>query len=179
MDSEPPHSNSRSKYVTPTSNNLSDSPSLLQSLCPAQERRFGSWEVGLIVGNEGVYAATINDSKAIFGQYCFFENGKCLWLLANDIDCQTGSEYAVLVNSDAGASSLKLMCVKIEGKARYAFAEFNEIDQAIRVVSKFGIAFPLQSGLFQVNRFSVDGATQAISFMQKAIQSVMVKQGRF
>ncbi len=147
--------------------------STLSNASSAQLRMFGSWGIGPIVDNEGVYAATINDSEAIFGQYCYPDKGACYWLLANDIDCDTGSKYPVLVNTDSGASSLELLCFKLKDKGRYAFTDFDAIDKIARGSTRLGIAFPMQNGLFQVHRFSLDGSTRAVDVMREAAEKLM------
>ena len=143
----------------------------------AAEKRFGSWLVGPITDNEGVYAATANDSGAILGQYCYNSEASCFWLLANDTNCEPGSRYPVLVNADTGAYSLEMLCIKLEGKGRYAFTDFDAIDGLIKKSSRIGIAFPLKSGLFQVTRFSLNGSSNAVTFMRSIAEAVIKKTG--
>lgn len=145
------------------------------SLSFAQTRQSGAWSIGVIAGNEGLYAATANDSNAIFGQYCYQSDASCYWLLANDIDCEAGSKYPVLVNADAGASSLEIFCMKINGKARYAFTSFSTIADIVKNSSRIGIAFPMKNGFFQVNRFSLDGAEVAVARMREATNELVKK----
>jgi hypothetical protein len=38
---------------------------------------FGDWFVGTTEDKTGVFAATINDSGGLLGEYCFFKTGKC------------------------------------------------------------------------------------------------------
>ncbi|MGB8932197.1 MAG: hypothetical protein WCC48_13215 [Anaeromyxobacteraceae bacterium] len=137
----------------------------------AQARQFGAWATGVMDGNKGVFAATINDSGGLLGQYCYRESGSCLWLLANDADCEDGAKYPVLLNTDSGAANATIRCVKLDGKARYVFEAFNVIDDAVRSASWFGIAFPMVNGRFQVSRFSMQGAAQAVSLMRKAAEA--------
>lgn len=133
----------------------------------AQDRRFGAWSVGLITGGGGVYAGTTNDSNGIFGEFCFKDSATCYWLLANDIDCNEGNKYPVLVNSDAGAQSLEVYCFKIDKSSRFAFSDFKAVEQVVTQSKRFSIAFPMKGGQFQVSRFSLDGATDAIEVMEK------------
>jgi hypothetical protein len=137
----------------------------------AQGRQFGAWAAGVLDGKEGVFAATVNDSGGVLGQYCYREAGSCLWLLANDINCEDGAKYPVLVNTDSGAANTTIRCVKVDGKARYVFEVFDLIDDAVRSASWFGIAFPMEDGRFQVSRFSMQGAAQAVSLMRKAAEA--------
>jgi len=142
----------------------------------SQDRTIGDWISGRMESNEGVYAGTMNDSKGILGQYCFSNSGDCIWLLANKTNCEEGSEYSVLVNSEAGALSTRVYCFKNEGEPRFAFADFKSIDNAIRNASNIGIAFPLQSGTFKVSRFSLNGAAKALDHMRNAASKAVGKK---
>jgi hypothetical protein len=132
----------------------------------AQERQFGAWQVGTMTDNEGVYAATANESGGILGEYCLTADRNCYWLLMNDAGCDDGHRYPVLVNADGGSSSLEIYCMKLEGKPRYAFTSFDAIDRVIKSSKRLGIAFPMRDGYFSVSRFSLEGATVAISNMR-------------
>lgn len=136
------------------------------SAVEAQTQQFGSWAVRVTEGNETLYAGTVNDSNAVFGQFCYPSEGSCYWLLANNIQCSSGSRYPVLVNADSGASSLEVLCLQIDETSRYAFTNFDAIDAVVKGSQRLGIAFPMANGLFQVNRFSLEGATDAVEFMR-------------
>jgi hypothetical protein len=131
----------------------------------AQGKTIGSFLVDEMTTGEGVFAATVNDSLAVLGQYCYLEQGSCLWLLATDIDCKSGSRYPVLVNADGGAFTTEIVCYKLGEKPRYAFTNFDLIDSAVKKSEKIGIAFPMQSGNFQVNRFLLNGVTPALNLL--------------
>lgn len=144
----------------------------------AQETRFGDWSVGVMAGEEGIYAATVNDSGGLLGQYCYKENSKCLWLLANDINCDAGSKYSVLINADSGAATTQVACVKIGGKSRYVFVDFDLIATTVRDSEWIGIASPLKNGRFQVSRFSLAGAARAVALVNKAVESAVGNASR-
>lgn len=146
---------------------------LLASPAAAQQKMFGSWTVGVLDDAAGLYAGTINESGGLLGKYCFRNGEKCLWLMANDVNCEDGSRYSALVNADTGAGTVTIRCVKIEGKPRYLFEEFDVIDSAVRGASWFGVAFPLKSGRFQVSRFAMNGAADAIAFMRRAAEAMV------
>jgi hypothetical protein len=136
----------------------------------AQSRQFSDWGVGRSTDGESIYAATINDSMGVLGQYCFTKNGNCIWLLANDVDCEEGGTYSVLMNSDLGAQNLDIACFTYQGKGKFAFKDFSTIDAAIKKSSYIGFAFPMKSGYFQVSRFSLHGALSAITYMRGTVQ---------
>lgn len=144
----------------------------------ADTESFGNWMVGTIEGGEGYFAATVNDSNAVLGQYCYLESGDCLWLLATHTDCEEGERYPVLVNADAGSAQLELVCRKLGKKPRYIFTNFESIDKSVRNSGKYiGFAFPLQSGLFQVDRFLLDGAVDSLLRMRAVAKGGSRKKG--
>jgi len=143
----------------------------------AQEKRFGAWTVGVLPGKDGVYAATVNDSGGLLGQYCYTKDSNCVWLLANDVDCAPNNRYPVLVNADNGAASLEILCMKLEGRPRYAFTDFDAIDAIVRKGTRVGIAFPMVNGLFLVNRFSLEGSLSAVTFMREMAEALAKKVG--
>lgn len=142
---------------------------------PPAERRFGDWTVGVMAKGEGAYAATVNDSGGLLGLYCYREQEQCVWLLANDLQCQDESRYPVLVNSDAGAFSTVIVCMKLRDRPRYAFADFDEIDGAVLKADWLGLAFPLESGKFSVSRFSLKGSKDAVTFLRKFMDAAIEK----
>lgn len=132
----------------------------------AQTKTFREWVVGVTSDKEGVFAATMNESGGVFGEYCYPSSATCVWLLSNDTNCEDGSTYPVLVNTDTGSASTKILCKKIDGKARYVFASYEEIETSIKRARWIGMAFPMQDGRFQVSRFSLAGAAEAVSFIE-------------
>ena len=47
-------------------------------------------------------------SGSFFGQFCYIESGNCVYLLTNDTNCEEGSTFPVLVNSDLGSKSAEV-----------------------------------------------------------------------
>lgn len=133
----------------------------------AYAQKYDAWIVGPIDGDEGLYAATVNDSSGVLGQYCYTESNNCLWLIATDVTCEQESKYPVLVNADGGSAQMELVCLKFENKPRYAFTDFKKIDEVIRSSSIYiGFAFPMESGHFKVSRFLLGGSLKAITMMR-------------
>ena len=99
-------------------------------------------------------------------------------LLATSTNCEDGERYPVLVNADAGSAQLELVCRKLGKKPRYIFTNFDAIDKSIRNSAKYiGFAFPLQSGLFQVDRFLLDGAVESLLRMRAIAKGGSRKKG--
>lgn len=140
----------------------------LATVASAQSKRSGDWEFGVMEDAEGVYAATMNDSSGVLGQYCITSSSACYWVLVvGDVDCDEGSTYPVLVNGEKGASHHEIYCMKLRSKARFAFKDFDAFDSMARGAGRIGIAFPMKSGLFQVSRFSLSGSTYALDSMRE------------
>jgi len=137
----------------------------------ALAQTFGSWYVDTS-HNDGLYAATINDSGEIFGQFCYPSAGSCIWFLGMKTACEKNAPYPVLANSDIGSWQLQLLCDGPIGNGvyRYAFSDFDTVDALVRKGTRVGFAVPLQSDQFLVSRFLLDGATKAITDMRAAAQ---------
>lgn len=146
----------------------------------AQAQTVGDWRIGNLDAGAGMYAATVNESKSVLGQFCQVEGDDfpCYWLLSIDIDCEPGESYIVLVNADHRAVPLEMLCAPLERANRYAFRDFDMIDSIVRSSTRMGIAFPMQSGQFQVSRFSLDGAGKAVDSMRsEVIKEVVPAKG--
>lgn len=137
------------------------------SAVSAQE--MGSWNYQL---RPPFYAATMNDSGHIFGQWCDVDAGACAYLLALSTACADGESYPVLINSDVGAMSSTLVCRgRLEnGKYRYALGHFDAIDNLVRKAKRIGLAIPLEGDQFRVVRFSLDGAAATLTLMRAAAE---------
>jgi len=128
---------------------------------------YGNWLVSNEPG-ESSYAATVNDSGAVLGQFCFSATGKCAWLLYMDAGCADGDDYPVLANSDTASASLKMYCggqLK-SGLYRYVFENSDMVDSLMKKGSLVGFAVAKRAGQFKVVRFSLNGAEPAIARMR-------------
>ena len=146
----------------------------------AQERRFNDWVVDRSNDGTFFYAATgsLGESGSedkLFAQSCYI-GGSCIWLLAIKLGCEQDAEYPVLLNGESGAQILSLKCMgPIEGTRmfRYGFTDFDKISVSVERNKLIGFAFPLKSGYFQVLRFSLIGASNAIvDAQQRASRAV-------
>lgn len=137
----------------------------------AHAQTFGDWFVDT-KGPTALYAASVNDSGHVFGQFCFPGADSCVWLIGLQTGCEKGAQYPVLANSDAGAVHLKMFCdgQLDSGKYRYVFTDFDEVDDLVRQATRIGFALPLQEDQFRVVRFNVRGAAAALSVMRGATQ---------
>lgn len=143
----------------------------------AQAADFGSWFSDITTSGEAVFSATMNDSGNLLGQYCYLEQGNCVWLLGMDTACKEGDKYVVLANSDTGAAHISVYCggqLKT-GTYQYIFSEFDAVDNIVKEGSRVGFAVPLQRDNFRVVRFDLKGSKQAIVAMQTAVQRAAEK----
>ncbi len=128
---------------------------------------FQQWYVD--AGEGFIFASTNNTSGDLFGQYCYAADKGCFYLIAFNTECKQGEQYSSLVNTDIGASIHLISCGgKVEGTNlyKYMFSDFEDIDKITKSASKIGFAVPLQGDQFQVIRFSLEGAFNAINFMR-------------
>jgi hypothetical protein len=151
---------------------------LLGAIPHAKAATIGDWIYEVSVPH---YAATINDSGNIFGQWCDTSEGSCFYLLAMPTRCEDEASYPVLVNSDMGSLTTTLVCRgKLDGRNlyRYVMANFDDIDNLVRKSRRVGIAMPLEGDEFRVSRFSLSGAAASLSLMRSAAESSLSRQPR-
>ncbi|QPK63285.1 hypothetical protein IVG45_21180 [Methylomonas sp. LL1] len=141
----------------------------------AESVNFGSWFVDVSKSGGFLYAATVNDSGNFFGQYCYPGSGSCMWFLGMKVSCKEGEQYPVLVNSDVGSNQLQLLCTgKLDNSLyRYAFTDFDAVDEVVKKGLRVGFAAPLQSDQFTVIRFNLDGSNRAVAGMREVASQVM------
>lgn len=121
------------------------------------------WTHGIMTGNDGVYAGTVNDSGASFGQYCYFSDETCYWIMANQLECVAGETYAALVSSPASSNHIDLVCAgQHEGVWRYFVKPYDTLDQIVQKSDFLGVATGTAAGMFRVNRFSLAGSGAAL-----------------
>ena len=144
---------------------------LLCGSLPAYSFQDGDW-YGSVDNEDFYFAMTVNEAGHILGQYCYFENSTCLYLIDMGINCDEGHEYPSLINSSAGSSMVNLVCSHKtkEGKYVMAINSFDDIDRVIRSATRIGFAVPLADGQFKVSRFSLSGSVKAIDRMLAAAQ---------
>jgi hypothetical protein len=81
---------------------------LLYASVQAGTSTFKDWLWG--TETDYYYAATINDAGHLLGQYCYFKSTSCVYFVGISLTCELGSQYPSLLNSDAGAAHISLVC---------------------------------------------------------------------
>ena len=128
------------------------------------------WDLSLDAGNF-VYAATMNDSERLLGQYCYFDEGTCVYIVTLGITCTEGSKYPSIINSSAGVAQVDLICAhKFEGENTFFITPFDDVDNIIRQASNIGFAVAMEGDEFKVVRFSLLGSTHAIEMMRSGAE---------
>ncbi len=147
---------------------------------PASAETFGKWYADVDRSGEYAFALSINDSGHVLGQWCYPDSGLCVWLIALKTSCTSGRKHPVLANSDKGAAHLTVLCdgQLANGMYRYAFTDFDEIDNVIRSATRVGFALPLEDDAFRVVRFDLKGARQALSALREAAGRAARPAGR-
>lgn len=144
---------------------------LLGGAAAGRAQTIGSWFVETT--KTGFLAAlSANASGNVLGQFCYPDEGSCVWLIGLKTGCRRGERYPVLANSDAGSVHLHVLCDgQLEGGLfRYAFTNFDQVDNIVRRGARVGFAVPLEQDEFRVIRFDLAGATGALAVMRAAAE---------
>ncbi|MBW9334611.1 hypothetical protein FEE59_13935 [Herbaspirillum sp. RU 5E] len=130
-------------------------------------RSYGDWIVS--VTDEGMpYAAAINSAGDILMKRCDAVSMTCTWIQGIAISCDDGASSPALLNSDQGAYVHILYCRGSFSSGqrtyyRYEIDSQDQLDSVVMATSRVvGIAMALESGQFNVTRYSVKGAKGAI-----------------
>lgn len=141
----------------------------------SQITTIGDWSIGRTAGEAGYFAASMNDSGAVFGKYCFAESASCFWVFNNkNTTCNDGLTYPVMVNAANGAFATSLYCKPLDGKARLVFEDFEILERGIKGADQIGFAFPMQNGQFAVSRFNTarfESAASALARLSATLTS--------
>lgn len=143
---------------------------LLAMVCLEASAQQTKWVFESLEKHQAMAASTLNDSGSGFGQLCYTESQKCLYILSLPTACVEGSSYPVLVNADSGSAAYDVICLGVADKGSwwFYFTDFDRIDKSVRASSKIGFAFPLEGDQFRVARFPLAGANAVIDRMRAA-----------
>ena len=125
------------------------------------------WFWDMTSSDEYAYAATVNSDGRVLGQYCYYSESSCVYLVSLGIICADDSEYPSILNSDAGVVEVKLVCGHKNNDENVFFIKpFDDVDNLVLSASTIGFAVALEEGTFKVVRFSLSGSTHAIKMMR-------------
>lgn len=126
--------------------------------CIAAPYKIGDWSVD--VSNEYSEAYIYNGTNSLFGMICY---DKCLFYISpSKISCIENAKYQVFMNAENEAISIDTECLKLQGRFVRIFQDFDTVNIAIRDSTFIGFAFAMKNGEFNVSRFSLNGAQNAI-----------------
>jgi hypothetical protein len=143
----------------------------------AEDKPSKDW-IWNVDGKEYYYAATETAERHVFGQYCYFEDETCIYLITNGMKCDVGTTLPALLNSDNYVSSVELYCgEEMDGVNVLVFKDFDEVDAVAKENKIMALALATQSGHFRVTRYSLVGSTYAIESMrQRAVERTNKKE---
>lgn len=112
-------------------------------------------------------ASTHDNGLAMFGMLC--ANQLCRYYFANGTPCEPGNNYPMMLTTKVGAVALDTICEPMEtanGEVMlYWFTESANLNDALARSDSVGFAFPLTTGHFRTNVFSMSGYNDAIGRM--------------
>lgn len=123
----------------------------------------GDWTLG---GNaHDQWAASINDSGAIFGKWC--GAGVCHWVLSSETSCIDTVKTPAILNGGTGALPVSMYCSGTLWSSGPKFYKWiidspDAIDTLVFANEQVGIAAPLGGTLFKVFRFNTKQASPAM-----------------
>lgn len=119
------------------------------------------------VEQDYAFAATNNEQKRIFGQFCYYKTGLCAYIVDLGITCKKSDVFPSLVNTDAGARKFDLICGRrLHDSNALIIKPFRSIDSLVTHNKNIGFAVALRNGQFKVVHFSLLGSKQAIKMMR-------------
>ena len=128
-----------------------------------------------VVSDAVTFAAayTTNASASVFGLAC---GDGCVFYLAVRLRCEDGALYPGMMNIESGAYPLMFRCLLLEADVPVLAVQDNEDLPDITVErGEVGFTIPLESGAFNVSRFSLKGSGEAVD---RAIAIGEEKTGR-
>lgn len=134
------------------------SPPKVNLAPPIEDEQYGDWRVSQLKNGWG-FAAVSNNAGSAFGSVC--SPSGCSAFFNPKIKCDDGDQYPGLVNAPSAAFAVTLTCEKAGDGFIYTMPLSKGIMDAMSIGGMLGVAFPMQSGQFQVARFSLTGAARA------------------
>lgn len=135
------------------------------------------WTASMEPDSEFYYAATINSSGHMLGQYCYFADGSCVYLMAMNTQCESGSQYPAIINSDSGSAHATVLCSHSYEQQHIVFIyPFDDVDRIVRQATNIGVVIPMADGQFRVSRFGLAGSNYALDRMRAAAEARMQRQ---
>ncbi|RJG13478.1 hypothetical protein D3879_09620 [Pseudomonas cavernicola] len=128
---------------------------------------FGDWAVIRAAEGSDLVALTRNNDGNYIGLRCFVGERKCVHVLSVDFTCEVGMSYPMLVGSSVSAITIQTSCRNSAGSHELVLDDQSKIHEVLKQEGLVGFAMPMDSGLFKVVRFSLNGAYEAMGYVKK------------
>lgn len=128
---------------------------------------FADWSVVRAAESADLIAITHNKAGGYLAFRCFTDTQKCVHVLSAKFECKVGAGYPVLVNTHATALSIQTSCISGAVSHELLADDQSQIHEALKQDGVIGFAFPMDSGLFKVVRYSLNGAREAMGYVKK------------
>lgn len=150
----------------------------------ANSATVGDWFTGSTDDGQ-LYAGATNESGGFLMKSCQPSSGLCRWILVTATRCEGSTTAPALLSSSRGSAAMEISCdgsVKDASPAgvlkyRYLLHDPDLMDGIVESSTPLGIAVALDNGRFQVYRFSMKGAKDAIAALLEATMRLRKKPG--
>lgn len=131
------------------------------------------------IDGEFLTLSTKNKDGNYLGRICSADDLNCYYFITQPEKCERELETVVLVNSSGGAHSVPLTCtgqINLNGRAHYGLI-FSDYEDAKKILFSsrgiIGIAMATASGAFSVQRYSMNGFSNAFEVMAKEEEKIL------
>ena len=131
---------------------------------PVAAEPHGAWQTDLLNGVPAAF--TVNDSQQVL-LFIWPQGQEGEWRITVKASCTTNDEYSLLAASPQGAVSLTVRCLgPIENGYVYSFTDTKQVLTLLigdKNTGRVGFVIPQADATFIVMRFSLTGATDALT----------------
>lgn len=135
-------------------------------------KEFGSWSVFINKKGGETAALTMNAAQNVLSYRCSANFQMCLYRLDAKIECEHSNQYPMLASTGDNAYPISGYCDSSSNGNYLDLTPVKEIDQLVKQGSVIGFAIPMESGMFKVIRFKLDGSTKAIEFAEVSLKEL-------
>lgn len=128
---------------------------------------FAEWSVVRAAESVDLIAITHNKAGNYLAFRCFVDTQKCVHVLSASFECKVGTGYPVLINTHATSLSINTSCISSAVTHELLADNQSHIHEVLKQDGVIGFAFPMDSGLFKVVRYSFNGAQEAMEYVKK------------
>ncbi len=140
----------------------------------------GHWQVAATRDGRYSYAATTNERRQIFGEFCSFTSRSCRWLLAVRTPCRFGDVYPVLLNTATGTNPIAVVCLGPVGGDIYGMVLLNgrRLQTSVERAGAIDFAVPRSGGGFAQAHFQLAGGARATAWLRQSFSAQLERRRR-